>query len=150
MQPEYVSERLDKLIAEGEMVLRNYDKIGNIDSHDLWFTEIKNFLSVNAPQFLEKLHSVAPKYREQLWQDPRGRAAYNLIQEQLEVVKLARASLSGAVSKIVGPNPDRLEREGLLDAVEMKPGMFGFSIDLKAVFKRLRQFWLSRRGKRHT
>jgi hypothetical protein len=90
----YIVERLNSLIAEGEIVLRTYNQVGNIDRHDLWFTEAKNFLSVAAPEYLEKLHSVLPKYRGKLLSEPRGRAAYNLIQEQLEVLKLARGQIA--------------------------------------------------------
>jgi hypothetical protein len=145
MPSSYVSERLDGLIEEGEIILRGYNQPGNIDAHDLWFTKTKNFLSVNAPELLEKLHAVAPKYRERLWQEPRGRAVYNLIQEQLEVVKYARAYLAESASGIGGSNVDPTANR-LIDAVEMKPGMFGFSVDLKTLFKRLRDLWLKRRN----
>jgi hypothetical protein len=136
----YIEERLDKLIAEGEIVLRTYDQAGNIDRHDLWFTEAKNFLSVNAPDFLDKLHSIAPKYRDQLLLEARGRAAYNLIQEQLEVLKLARGQLSESRSPVQVHEEDK-SSGSLVDAVEMKPGIFGFSLDLKMLFKRLWQLF---------
>ena len=106
MSAAYITQRLNNLIAEGERVLRSYNQKGNIDSHDLWFTETKNFLSVNAPQFVERLHSVAPKYREALLLEPRGRAAYNLIQEQLEVLKLARANFD---AQPADPHPSEID-----------------------------------------
>ena len=86
----YILDRIDRLIAEGEIVLRTYNQRGNIDRYDLWWTETKNFLSVNVPETVEKFRSIAPKYREALLEEPYGRAAYNLIQEHLEVLKLAR------------------------------------------------------------
>ena len=47
--------RLDELIAQGEQVLRTYNQHGNIDKHDLWFTEAKNFIAVNMPEYLALL-----------------------------------------------------------------------------------------------
>ena len=142
----YIEERLDKLIAEGEIVLRTYNQVGNIDRHDLWFTEAKSFFSVNAPGFLDRLNAIAPKYRDQLLLEAHGRAVYNLIQEQLEVVKLAKGQLSESSSPVQAREED-YSLQSLADAVEMKPGAFGFSFDLKIVFKRLWQlFRKSNRG----
>jgi len=132
----YIKKRLDELIAEGEKVLRTYNQVGNVDRHDLWFTEAKNFLSLNAPDSLDKLHSIGPKYHDQLLEEAYGRAAYNLIQEQLEVLKLARGQLSEPHSSVQVHEEDKSPKS-LVDAVEMKPGIFGFSLDLKILFKRL-------------
>jgi diguanylate cyclase (GGDEF)-like protein len=90
----YVGERLDKLIAAGEKLLGTYNKPGNIAQHDLWFTEARNFLAVSAPIYLEKFVSIGPKYHDQLLHEAHGRAAYNLIREQLEVLRLAKGELS--------------------------------------------------------
>ena len=74
----------------GEIVLRTCNQHGNIDRHVLWWTEANNFLSVNVPECVEQFGSVAKKYNDQLLVDPYGRAVYNLIQEQLEVLKRAK------------------------------------------------------------
>jgi len=128
---KYKVNRLDDLILKGEYVLKSIGEIGNIDKHDLWFTEAKNFLLVNAPEFSNKLLSVAPKYSAALIDNPHGRAAYNCIQEQLEVLKATRALFLNT------PEVDHTEREtsGLLSTIEMKPGFFGFSIDIKKLWK---------------
>jgi hypothetical protein len=146
MSREYISERLDRLIADGEVVLKGYNQTGNIDRHDLWFTEAKNFLSVNAPQFVEKLSLVAPKYSEQLLEEPYGRAAYNLIQEQLEVIKLARGVLgappashvldTAVVNDVVGLSEGKQK-----EVITLKPGIWGMSIDLKELGRRVRNWY---------
>lgn len=135
---EYILNRLDDLISKGEHVLMTIGKYGNIDNHDLWITEAKNFLSVNAPEFKDKLLSVSPKHSSALIENPNGRAAYNCIQEQLEVLKTARGSLSITTER---RNANR-ETSGLLSAIEMKPGFWGFSIDVKKLWRWLKKHTL--------
>lgn len=93
MSTRHVVERLDALISQGRGVLGTYGQRGNIDRYDLWWTEAKNFLSVNLPELVSKFTTIAPKYRDALLVEPFGRASYNLIQEHLEVLLLARATL---------------------------------------------------------
>lgn len=93
MSNSYTIERINALLAEGQGVLRTYNQRGNIDRYDLWWTEAKNFLSVNLPEFVTRFCAIAPKYSDALIAEPYGRANYNLIQELLEVLKLARATL---------------------------------------------------------
>lgn len=93
MSTRHLIERLDDLISEGRGVLLTYNQRGNIDRYDLWWTESKTFLSVNLADLVPKFTTTAPKYRDELIADPYGRANYNLIQEHLEVLLLARARL---------------------------------------------------------
>jgi len=133
---------LDKFIAEGRKVLKTYNQQGNADTQDLWITEAYNFLKVNMPEFAKKLEPIGSKYRDQLLKEGYGRTAYNLIQEQLEVLKLARGYMF-ALNSAVSVKQER--QESIADALEMKPGMFGFSLNLKILFKWLWQFF-HRRG----
>jgi hypothetical protein len=105
----HVIERLDVLISEGRSVLRTYNQHGNIDRYDLWWTEAKNFLSVNLPELVPKFTTIVPKYRDALLSEPFGRAAYNLIQEHLEVLLLAKSTLLDAV--------ETADRRKLQDAI---------------------------------
>lgn len=93
MPTSYAIGRINALLAEGQDVLQTYNQRGNIDRYDLWWTEAKNFLSVNLPEFVTRFCAIAPKYSEALIAEPYGRANYNLIQEHLEVLKLAKAAL---------------------------------------------------------
>jgi len=93
MSTRYLIERLDEFIAEGRGVLRTYNQRGNIDRYDLWWTEVKNFLSVNLQDLIPKFTCIAPKYRDGLIANPYGIANYNLIQEHLEVLLFAKGRL---------------------------------------------------------
>ena len=93
MTPEYIQERLNKLIADGEVLLKQYNQKGNIDKHDLWITEVRNFFSVIGPEYNKKLNDIADKLKDYLIEEPYGRAAYNYIQQQIEVTRLAKDAL---------------------------------------------------------
>ena len=91
---KYISERLNKFISEGEVILNQYNQKGNIDKHDIWITEVRNLFSVFAPEYNKKLNDIADKFKDALIEQPYGRASYNYIQQQLEVIRLAKDSLS--------------------------------------------------------
>ncbi|MFQ5787515.1 MAG: hypothetical protein ACE5H1_05990 [Thermodesulfobacteriota bacterium] len=146
---QYKIERLDELIAKGEIVLRSYNKKGNIDQHDLWFTEVHSFLVVNAPEFVEKFKSIAPKYRDALLVNAFGRAAYQLIQEQIEVLKEARGSFADSKGNIHAQN-SKNDSTDFLEALELKPNIFGFGLNLNFIMKRLGLFLKSLRIKNKT
>ena len=125
-------ERLDELLSDGELVLRGYDQRGNIDRHDLWITAVQSFLKVNAPEFLEAIRSVAPKYRERLLLEPYGRAAYELIQEQIEVLRDLRARLetAGPADQLSGGEQVAPEPASELDRSTLRRILVGrFSAD---------------------
>ena len=92
--PEYIQDRLSKFISEGEVVLRQYNQRGNIDRQDIWITEVRNFFSVIAPQYNKKLNDIADKFKNDLMEEAYGRAAYNYIRQQIEVIRLAKESLT--------------------------------------------------------
>lgn len=94
---QYQIERLEQLIREGEAVLERYNMRGNIDQHDLWITEVRGFLVINAPEFLESLSSVTSRFRERLILEPYGRASFELIQTQIEILRLVKGTLEGAL-----------------------------------------------------
>jgi hypothetical protein len=101
--PKYIKDRLDKFISDGEVVLRQYNQKGNIDKHDIWITEVMNFFSVIAPEYNQKLNNIADKLGNALMKEPLGnalmkepygRAAYNYIQQQIEVIRSAKSLLT--------------------------------------------------------
>ena len=92
--PEYIKSRLDKFISDGEVVLKQYNQKGNIDKHDIWITEVRNFFSVIAPEYNKKLNDIADKLGDALIREPYGRAAYNYIQQQIEVIRSAESLLN--------------------------------------------------------
>lgn len=96
MTPEYIQDRLNKLISDGEVVLKQYNQRGNIDKHDIWITEVRNFFSVIAPEYNKNLNDIADKFKSYLIEEPYGRAAYNYIQQQIEVIRLAKGALTKA------------------------------------------------------
>ena len=130
---------IQALIDEGERVLASYAQPGNIDRHDLWFESSRSFLAVNVSELERTLCSVAPKYREQLLLEPRGRAAYRLIQEQLQVLKLAQRQLQQRKPNTIGAVAEAApDWKQLLDkSIEVKPGFFGLSLNLKELVKGL-------------
>ena len=137
----YVVDRLDQLIAKGEAILARYNRRGNIDEHDLWITEAKNFLAVSAPNYVEKLHAVGPKYSEALLAEPFGRAAYNCIQEQLEVLRLARGEFREG-----HPTPSNVTTgKPSEDILIVKPTLWGITLNVNALWRRLRDWWQSRK-----
>ena len=133
-----ITEAVDELIQNGGKILAGYSEIGNIDQHDLWFQAARSFLAVNDPELEQRLLSVAPKYRDSLLSEPNGRAAYMLIQEQLEVVKLARYRLVG-MGEVTASSPKSSPTwvNVVDEATEVKPGLFGVTVDLKKLFKDL-------------
>jgi hypothetical protein len=96
----YVVQRFDELIDKGMHLLTIYNKRGSIDQYDLWITEVKSFLSVNAPEYLAPLLSIAPKFMDRFLEEPYGRASYECYQQQIEVLKLAKAKLKSESEKI--------------------------------------------------
>ncbi len=107
MMSKYLLERLNELILDGMHLLSLSNKPGSIDQHDRWITDVKSFLSVNAPEYLQHILRVAPRFGDRLIEEPYGRASYECIQQQLEVLKLAKGKLieereseSGKLSQI--------------------------------------------------
>lgn len=86
----YKIDRLDELIKRGEYLLSSIGKVGNIDQHDLWFTEGSSFLSINANEFNIQFNAISSKYANELLGKYQNRATYHLIQEQIEVLKLTK------------------------------------------------------------
>jgi hypothetical protein len=100
MATTYVVQRLDELIEKGMHLLTIYDKRGSIDQYDLWITEVQSFLNVNAPEYVQPLLAIAPKFIDRFLEEPYGRASYECYQQQIEVLKLAIAKLKSESERI--------------------------------------------------
>ena len=124
-------------------MLATYSQPGNIDRHDKWFQSARSFLAVNDETLERQLCAVAPKYRDELLANPRGRAAYKLIQEQLEVLKLAQRTLVPEVAPHASKKPSDSQSwvQTLDKSIEVKPSFFGMSINLKELLKAIVRAW---------
>ena len=89
--PEAIVYRCEELIRRGERLLTSGSWPGQIDAHDMWITETKNFLLVNAPDYVPKIATVGQVYVPDIASNYR--AYYNYIQAQVEVLREARAHL---------------------------------------------------------
>lgn len=115
---EYAVERLEPLIVRGEEVLASYDQPGNIDAHDLWFTESKTVLLAVAPEYAEPFGAVASRVISSMRDGvltPRGE--YELMQGQLEVLRLAAGSINRHLSSASGLTTGSPDREWMEAAV---------------------------------
>jgi hypothetical protein len=110
---DYALARLDSLIEAGERVLATYNQPGNIDAHDLWYTEAKTVLDTVAPEFAKALGSVAPRVLKSWGGEATPRAIYEFIQGQIEVLRAARGTLLQKANRSTFEaqfvSPDRLE-----------------------------------------
>ena len=117
----YKIDRLDELIEAGENILQGIGRIGNIDQHDLWFAAVHSFLAINGPEFIPQLGSIAEKYANDIQGEHSNRATYHLIQEQIEVLRLARGNYyerlqaSPELNAIYAALEDKELRERCLD-----------------------------------
>jgi len=135
---ETIREALDKLIKQGERVLAGVREPGNIDQHDIWISAAKVFMAINEPDLEQRLNSISPKYSNAILREPNGRAAQMLIMEQLEVVRLARYRQADR-GGIRASNTDEQSTwvADIDKSIEIKPGIFGVTIDIKGILKAL-------------
>lgn len=107
---DHALARLDSLIETGQRVLATYNRPGNIDAHDLWYTEAQTVLDTVAPEFVKALGSVAPRVLERWGWEATPRACYEFIQGQIEVLRAARGTLQQKANRPARfVSPERLE-----------------------------------------
>jgi hypothetical protein len=86
-------ERLDGLIARGKGLLEAVEQPGNIDAHDLWYTESVAVLDLVAPELVPTLGEVWGRVSARWCGKVTPRAVSEAILGQTEVLRAARGTI---------------------------------------------------------